>query len=274
LSELETGGSMRRPSAPLLTMQLETVGEIVRVLRSRLGLEQVELARACGWRDASAVSRIETDRIHPTRRTLLKLAENLSRPDVTGTPAEVRAWLFLAAGILPTAREVDELGDRIPDLDGLPHPASVMDFGWYVWRTNEWMVKGIGLPEKHIGRNYVELWFEQDSSVRAHFGEIWFDLAPVLVSQFYSDNIRRSNQRWFKKLHATLCALPDFEKLWNGVDANEQSVFGWSHTSVDGGMVGAVRSPLTADPRLIVGQILPDDPAGRDQMLKFGGLLG
>ena len=56
-------------------MQLETVGEIVRVLRSRLDLEQVELARACGWRDASAVSRIETDRIHPTRRTLLKLAE-------------------------------------------------------------------------------------------------------------------------------------------------------------------------------------------------------
>ena len=251
MSELETGGSMRRPSAPLLTMQLETVGEIVRVLRSRLGLEQVELARACGWRDASAVSRIETDRIHPTRRTLLKLAENLSRPDVTGTPAEVRAWLFLAAGILPTAREVDELGDRIPDLDSLPHPASVMDFGWYVWRTNEWMVKGIGLPEKHIGRNYVELWFEQDSSVRAHFGEIWFDLAPVLVDHL---EVGRTDSR--------------------GVDANEQSVFGWSHTSVDGGMVGAVRSPLTADPRLIVGQILPDDPAGRDQMLKFGGLLG
>ena len=157
---------MRRPTAPLLTMQLETVGEIVRVLRSRLDLEQVELARACGWRDASAVSRIETDRIHPTRRTLLKLAENLSRPDVTGTPAEVRAWLFLAAGILPTAREVDELGDRLPDIESLPHPASIMDFGWYVWRTNEWLRKGAGLPEKLVGRNYVEVWCSTSATRR------------------------------------------------------------------------------------------------------------
>src|SRR5438445_12014885 len=160
LSLLETGGSMRRPATPLLTMQLETVGEIARVVRSRLGLEQVELARACGWRDASAVSRIETDRIHPTRRTLLKLADNLARPAVTGSPSEVRAWLFLAAGILPTAREVDELGDKIPDIDGLPHPASILDFGWYLWRANEWMVKGVGLPERHIGRHYVEMYFE------------------------------------------------------------------------------------------------------------------
>src|ERR1051325_11655209 len=122
---------MARPISPLLTMQLETVGEIVRTLRSRRDLEQVELARACGWRDASAVSRIETDRIRPTRRTLLKLAENLADPAVTGTAKEIRAWLFLAAGILPTASEVDELVLQIPDLESWQYPASVMDFGWH-----------------------------------------------------------------------------------------------------------------------------------------------
>lgn len=264
---------MRRPATPLLTMQLETVGEIVRVLRSRLGLEQVELARACGWRDASAVSRIETDRIHPTRRTLLKLAENLAKPDVTGTPAEVRAWLFLAAGILPTAREVDELGDKIPDIENWTHPASVMDFGWHLWRTNEWFVKGIGLPEKNLGRNYVEMFFEDDGPVRKQFGPIWYDLAPILVSQFRGDTERRSRQRWFVKLHARLCALPDFEKMWNESGDPPESVFGWTHASVDGGAVGAVRSHLMADPRLIVGQILPEDSDGREQMLKYGALL-
>ena len=269
---LETGGSMRRPTTSLLTMQLETVGEIVRILRSRLDLEQVELARACGWKDASAVSRIETDRIRPTRRTLLKLAENLANPAVTGTPAEVRAWLFLAAGILPTAREVDELGERIPDIESLPHPASVMDFGWNLWRANEWLRKGAGLPERHIGRNYVELWFEEDGSVRKHFGELWFELASVLVGQFREDTVNRSEQRWYGKLLATLRPLPDFEAIWDGARSTDVNEVGWSHTSLEGGMIGAVRSPLTADPRLIVGHILPENPDGRDQMLKLGGL--
>jgi len=264
---------MRRPATPLLTMQLETVGEIVRVLRSRLGLEQVELARACGWRDASAVSRIETDRIRPTRRTLLKLADNLADPAVTGTAAEVRAWLFLAAGILPTAREVDELGDRIPDIENLPHPASVMDFGWYVWRTNEWLRKGAGLPEKHIGRNYIELWFEQDSSVRKHFGDLWRELALVLVAQFRDDTARRHEQRWFGKLLTNLRALPDFDEFWDNAAEEPSSVVGWTSTSVEGGVIGAIRSPLMADPRFIVGQILPADEHGRSQMVKLGGLL-
>lgn len=265
---------MRRPTTPLLTMQLETVGEIVRVLRSRLDLEQVELARACGWRDASAVSRIETDRIRPTRRTLLKLADNLADPSKTGTAAEVRAWLFLAAGILPTAREVDELGDRLPDIESLPHPASIMDFGWNVWRTNEWLRKGAGLPEKHVGRNYIEVWFEQDGSVRKHFGDLWPELASVLVSQFREDTARRSGQRWFGKLHSTLRTLPDFEKIWDSASSEDVNAFGWSHTSVEGGSIGAVRSPLTADPRLIVGHIVPEDPDGRSQMVKLGGLRG
>jgi transcriptional regulator with XRE-family HTH domain len=255
-------------------MQLETVGEIVRVLRSRLDLEQVELARACGWRDASAVSRIETDRIRPTRRTLLKLAEHLADPAITGTPQEVRAWLFLAAGILPTAREVDELGSKIPDIENLPHPASVMDFGWYVWRTNEWLRKGAGLPEKHIGRNYVEVWFEANSSVRQHFGNLWYELASVLVGQFREDTVNRCEQRWFEKLLATLRPLPDFEEIWKNASSEDVNAFGWTHTSLEGGMIGAVRSQLTADPRLIVGHIVPEDPDGRDRMLKHGGLRG
>ncbi|HJT36973.1 MAG TPA: helix-turn-helix domain-containing protein [Actinomycetota bacterium] len=255
-------------------MQLETVGEIVRVLRSRMELEQVELARACGWRDASAVSRIETDRIHPTRRTLLKLAENLAKPGVTGTPSEVRAWLFLAAGILPTAREVDELGSKLPDINSWTHPASVMDFGWHLWRTNDLFVKGLGLPDKHIGRNYIEMFFEDNGPVRKQFGPIWSDLAQILVSQFRADTERREGQRWFVKLRATLSALPDFDRMWANADPAGARVFGWTHASVDGGMVGAVRSHLTADPRLIVGQILPEDSDGREQMLKYGALLG
>jgi transcriptional regulator with XRE-family HTH domain len=267
------GGSMRRPTTPFPTMQLQTVGEVVRVLRARLGLEQVELAHACGWRDASAVSRIETDRIHPTRRTLLKLAENLSKPDITGTPSEVRAGLFLAAGILPTAREVDELGDRIPDISGWSYPASVTDFGWYIWRTNDLFARGLGLRANHIGRNYLELFFEEDSPVRKQFGDLWYDLAQVAVSSFRADNESRTGQRWFVKLRAKLASLPDFDKMWDAADGSAQNVMGWSSTSVDGGKVGGVRAQLTADPRLIIGQFVPDDEAGRKQMLKYGGLL-
>jgi transcriptional regulator with XRE-family HTH domain len=268
------GGTMRRPITPLLTMQLETVGEVVRVLRSRLGLEQVELARKCGWRDASAVSRIETDRIHPTRRTLLKLADNLSKPDVTGTAAEVRALLFLAAGNLPTAREIEELGDKLPDIASWSYPASIMDFGWYLWRANDLFTKGLGLPEKHIGRHYVEMFFEEDGPIRKQFGDIWGDLAQITVSNFRADTEHRTQQRWFVKLRASLGRLPDFEPMWNKAVGSTESVMGWSSTSVDGGKVGGLRAQITADPRLIVGQLVPDDEAGREQMLKYGALLG
>lgn len=267
------GGTMRRPSTSLLTMQLQTVGEVVRVLRSRLDLEQVELARACGWRDASAVSRIETDRIHPTRRTLLKLAQNLSKPEITGTSEEVRAWLFLAAGHLPTAREIDDLRDKIPDIETWSYPASVMDFGWYLWRTNDLFARGLGLPAKHIGRNYLELFFEEGGPVRKQLGDLWHGLAQVAVSSFRADNEHRTGQRWLVKLRATLASFPDFDKMWDTAERNDESVIGWSSTSVDGGKVGGVRAALTADPRLMVGQFLPDDEAGREQMLKYGALL-
>jgi transcriptional regulator with XRE-family HTH domain len=255
-------------------MRLETVGEIVRVLRSRLGLEQVELARACGWRDASAVSRIEKEHIHPTRRTLLKLAKHLADPAITGTPEEIRAWLFLAAGILPTARDVDELGARMPDIETLPHPASVFDFGWNVWRANALFRRGIGLPEKYVGRNYVEMFFERNGSIRKQLGDLWVALAAVLIGQFREDTVDRTKQRWFGKLLTTLLTLPDFEEIWSKAAPAGADELIWSHTSVDGGMVGAVRSELLADPRLIVGHVIPEDSDGRHQLLKLGALLG
>jgi transcriptional regulator with XRE-family HTH domain len=254
-------------------MELETVGEMVRALRSRLGLDQVELARACGWADASPVSRIEKDHIHPTRRTLLKLAEHLADPLVTGTPDEIRRWLFLAAGILPTAREVDELGDKIPDIDSLPHPAWVRDFGWNLWRSNERFTKGIGLPARHIGRNYMEMFFEDGGSVRQHLGDLWGSLAPGLVAYFRRDTAHHCERRWFVKLVAILHTVPDFETFWDTSEVPGEDVFGWSHTSLDDGVVSTMHSRLTADPRLIIRQITPDDPDGRKQMLKYGALL-
>jgi transcriptional regulator with XRE-family HTH domain len=253
-------------------MQLETVGEIVRVLRSRLGLEQVELAHACGWRDASPVSRIEKDHVHPTRRTLQKLAENLAEPTVTGPLREVRAWLFLAAGILPTARDVDELGARMSDIGTLPHPACVFDFGWNVWRANELFRRSVGLPEKHIGRNYVEMFFERKSPIRGQLGDLWFELAPVLVGQFREDTANRREQRWFGRLRATLRTLPDFEEIWNSAAWTPANELGWEHTPINGGKVGSVRTPLSADPRFTIRHILPEDPVGRQQLLSLGAL--
>lgn len=256
-------------------MQLETVGEIVRVLRSRLDLEQVELARACGWRDASAVSRIETDRVHPTRRTLLKLAENLANPNVTGSAAEIRAWLLLAAGVLPTQREIDELSQRIPAIDGYPHPAAVMDFGWNLWHANDLLRQAIGLPERYAGRNYVEMTFEPNSSIRRHLGDIWEGVATAMLLEFRKDTARRADQRWHRKLLAKLHEMPDFARLWDAaMPDGREDIFNWSQSSIVGGTIGAVRSYLTADPRITIAQLIPEDADARSSMLKYGALLG
>jgi hypothetical protein len=147
-----------------------------------------------------------------------------------------------------------------------------MDFGWYLWRTNEWFRQGFGIPDRHVGRHYVEMFFEDGGSIRRHFGDLWTDLAPVLVSQFREDTLRWTTQRWFQKLLATLRTLPDFEQLWEREGDVSTNAFGWSETPVEGGMVGAVRMPLTADPRLIVGQVLPADSDGRTTMAKYGAL--
>jgi transcriptional regulator with XRE-family HTH domain len=264
---------MARTTPP--TMQLETVGETVRLLRSRLGLEQVELARACGWRDASAVSRIETDRIHPTRRTLAKLAENLSDPGRTGTTSEIRGWLFLAAGVLPTQREIDELAEQIPSIDDLPHPAALFDFAWTAWRANERLMAMTGLPPRFTGRNYVELFFQADGPIRSHLGPTWEVATSLLLREFRRDTDRRMNERWHRKLLASLQQLPDFPRIWDSVVVTRDGkVSNWAQTSGNGASFAMVRTPLTADPRLIVGHIIPENVDTIRMMLKQGSLLG
>jgi transcriptional regulator with XRE-family HTH domain len=256
-------------------MQLETVGETVRLLRSRLGLEQVELARACGWRDASAVSRIETDRIHPTRRTLSKLAENLSDPLKTGTEGEIRGWLFLAAGVLPTQREVDELGDKIPSIDDLPHPAALFDFAWTAWRANERLMALTGLPARFAGRNYVEMFFQADGPVRAHLGPAWEQATTLLLREFRRDTDRRVNERWHRRLLASLQQMTDFPRIWDAAVVNlDGKVANWAQTAANGISFAMVRTPLKADPRLIVGHIIPENVDTIRMMLNQRSFLG
>lgn len=254
-------------------MQLETVGEIVRILRSRLDLEQVELARACGWRDASAVSRIETDRIRPTRRTLTKLADALAKPEVTGSPREVMAWLFRAAGILPTSDDVRQVELDLPDIESWGQPAFIMDFGWYVWRVNDLAVRMLGLPANHRGRNYLELLFDPKGPIRQSLGHRWERAAVFTLNDFKSDTARQADRRWYKKLLARLNELPDFERLWH------QAVGGWPgpvhqrrQTTLEEGSVAVVRLNLTADPRLVLTHVVPED-ASMTRKLVEGGMM-
>lgn len=254
------------------TMQLETVGEIVRVLRSRIGFEQVQLARLCGWRDASPVSRIEKGRIRPTRRTLMKLAENLAHPPTTGTSSELRGWLFLAAGILPTANEVDNPREALPDIDTLPHPAWVRDFGWHLWRSNQWFNQAIGLPERHIGRNYLEMFFEDGSSIRKHLGEMWYSMAPPLVAHFLQDIARFSGRRWYRELLDRLLELPDFPQYCHTQPDIMAEASGWYHTVLEGGKVGSLQFHLSTDSRLIVHQVIAEDLKGMKVMSQLGAV--
>ena len=256
-------------------MQLETVGETVRLLRSRLGLEQVELARACGWRDASAVSRIETDRIHPTRRTLAKLAENLADPQKTAGEREIRGWLFLASGVLPTQREVEELSDQIPALDSLPHPAALFDFAWTAWQATERLVAMTGLPAKFVGRNYVEMFFQPDGPVRGHLAGAWEVATTIVVREFRRDTDRRAQERWYRRLMASLQQMPDFSRLFDTSDlSSDGKVLNWARTAGNGANFAMVRTPLRADPRLIVGHIIPEDVETIRMMLKQGSFIG
>jgi transcriptional regulator with XRE-family HTH domain len=249
-------------------MQLETVGEIVRVLRSRRGLEQVELARACGWRDASAVSRIETDRIKPTRRTLLKLSQNLADPS-TGPQAEILAWLFQASGVLPTPREIDAIASQLPLIESWIQPAIIQDFGWYTWRANEPFRVLTGLPERYVGRNYLEMLFEAEGSMRARLDDRWERVATMAVQEFRIQTERRATQRWHRKLLAALEPLPDFTRIWGtaGIVAAASMVFNWSRSASDSGAIAMVRSHVIADPRLWVTQVIAEDASGSAFML-------
>jgi transcriptional regulator with XRE-family HTH domain len=238
-------------------MELQTVGEIVRLLRGRRDMEQIALARACGWRDASAVSRIETDRIAPTRRTLLKLAESLAG-DVNGSATEVRAWLFLAAGILPTREEVAAMQGAIPAIESWTQPALVMDLGWQVWRANPVFIHLLGFPPGFEGTNLLELIF--GDAVRDHLGPSWRRAAAEALKQFRGETDHRAAQRWRRHLLADLQADADFKQLWNDCappDPNEIALR--TRYSASMGSISMIRLTLAADPRLSIAQIVPED---------------
>lgn len=255
-------------------MQLETVGEIVRVLRARRRLEQVELARACGWRDASAVSRIETDRIRPTRRTLVRLADSLADPDVPGSAAQVRSWLFYASGILPTAEEVRALGDAIPEIERWTQPALVIDMAWHVWRANTLFSRMLGLPDDVIGRNFLELFFEPGGSVRGRVGEYWERGALQTLRQFRAENDRRARQRWYSTLVGRLERMPDFARLWHlASPRGPEEVAARFRQTTSIGTLALLRLPLTADPRLSVMHVVPEDAEGTLALLQQAELL-
>ncbi len=240
-----------------MPMQLQTVGEIVRLLRTRRDLEQIELARACGWRDASAVSRIETDRIAPTRRTLIKLADNLGDGVVNGSSDDVRAWLFLAAGILPTADDIARVSESIPAIEGWAQPALVLDFGWNVWRANHPIISWLALPPDFVGSNLLEIMF--GDTVRAHLGSWWTSAAVEALRQFRGETDNRRDQRWHRALLARLNADRRFAELWDAAvptEPNELSLRTRESPNMD--PVSIIRITLAGDPRLTLAQIVPE----------------
>ncbi|HEX9713522.1 MAG TPA: helix-turn-helix domain-containing protein [Actinomycetota bacterium] len=256
------------------TMQLETVGEIVRILRGRRDLEQVELARACGWRDASAVSRIETDRIRPTRRTLVKLANALADENTTGARQDIQAWLFRAAGVLPTADEFQQLSEKLPRIETWGQPAMIMDFGWTLWTANDLAVKMLGLPARYSGRNYLELLFEAPGSVRSHLGDRWELIAASTLMEFRAETDRQADRRWRVKLIARLMSMPDFDHLWEASQPSPRGeVFQRRRYQRGDGAVAMVRLTLTADPRLVLTHIIPEDQAMTRTLLEAGLVL-
>jgi len=240
--------------------QLQTVGEIVRLLRGRRDLEQVELARACGWRDASAVSRIETDRIHPTRKTLIKLAENLADGSAGGSASDVRAWLFFAAGILPTSDDFARVEDSLPSIEGWTQPAVVMDFGWNIWRVNRSFEGFLSLPADYRGQNLFRILFSDQ--VRRQLGDSWEGFARESIGQFRGETDHRTGQRWHRALLSEMDLRPDFTRIWREVTpAPPTALQVRTRHSASRGDVSIVRMTLHSDPRLSLTHIVLGESA-------------
>jgi len=129
-------GRLRSPVTVAATTS--EVGGLVRAWRERRRLSQLELA---GSADISTrhLSFIETGRAQPSRRVLLRLAEELA------IPLRGRNQLLLAAGYAPAypetpladpvMRPVREALDRIVTLHD-PYPALVVDRLWNVVTVN------------------------------------------------------------------------------------------------------------------------------------------
>lgn len=251
-------------------LQARTVGETVRFLRARRGFDQIDLAKACGWRDASAVSRIETDCIRrPTRRTLHKLTEALADTETTGPKGRVRAALYLAAGHLPTEADVTALKKSLPPIEAWPQPAGLLDFGWNVWRANDGLRRLIGLSGDPDGRHLMEIILDPDNSLQDANRE---SLAKSAAALFRLDTAERAGERWFQALLSRLRAVPDFPALWRRAPKSAPALLErrW-RAEIGDEAWGVSRFVVTADPRLWVAQFTPESASSQrhaDQLLR------
>lgn len=242
------------------SMQLRTVGEVVRTLRNRRDLEQVTLAQRCGWRDASAVSRIETDRVRPTRRTLLKLAEALADPESTGTAEQVQGMLFLASGILPTRAEIGSMGPRLPLIHSWSQPAAIYDFGWHLWDANDLYRRVIGGPQRPRGRHLLELLFDPGHPLRTAAPKDWEALCREAIGFFRLDTAQYRERRWYQTLLEGLRRKPGFDELWRDAPTSSPStVAGAWQAEHTNGVWGVIKLTVTADPRLWAALLVPED---------------
>lgn len=243
------------------SMQLMTVGEVVRTLRNRRDLEQVVLARKCGWRDASAVSRIETDRVRPTKRTLLKLTDALADPTTTGSPDQVRGMLFLASGILPTKQEIADLAPALPGIEGWTQPAALMDFGWHVWVMNRPFGRVVAHTGEPRGRHLLDILFDPSHPLRARAPDAWETLSSHTVSLFRQTAGRYQGRRWYESLIDSLASRPGFEEIWkHPPEPSPSTISGaWEETSSTIGAWGVLMLPLATDARLWVALLVPED---------------
>lgn len=222
-------------------MRLETVGEIVRTLRVRKDLDQIDLAKACGWRDASAVSRIETDRITPTRRTLTKLSIALADP----LPAEQIYATFLAAvGVLPTKADVARMHQTRPTIERWRAPSYIVDPAWNLWAWNDACDERLGFPANAHGKNVLEMYL-QSGSCRQAAGDAWPTVIRGLLGRFRRESARHTQRQWHRALMNKLQAYPEFAAMWvpgaeNGIADN------------------ALRVPLDDDPRFTIVSVLGD----------------
>lgn len=227
-------------------MRLETVGEIVRTLRARKDLDQIDLAKACGWRDASAVSRIETDRITPTRRTLTKLSDALSGPQ-TLPPEQIYATLLAAIGTLPSRDDVEQMRANKPAIERWRGPTYILDQAWNAWATNAACLERLGFPQNAVGRNVLELYLE-DGSCRRAVGQAWPAVMDGLLARFRRETVRHEERRWYRALMSKLQTYPGFAASWE-------------RSAVNGAHDLALRVPFEPDPRFTIVSVVadPDD---------------
>ena len=137
-SEVKDSTAVGQPRSPAIAAPAGGVGDLLRAWRERRRRSQLELALAAEI-STRHLSFIETGRSQPSRRVLLRLAEELA------VPLRGRNALLLAAGYAPAytetplsdplMRPVREALDRMVTLHD-PYPALVVDRQWNVVTAN------------------------------------------------------------------------------------------------------------------------------------------